>query len=616
MPKEFAKGLLLKNNQERMVYTMESKRLVIGIYMRVSTGKQVEHGFSLEAQKEEDTQFAYKTFGENITIVYYVDEGISGKSTKGRKDLKRMMNDVAAKNLDAIVTYKVSRLSRSLSDSLKLVEEIHKEKVRFISIKEGEYGTPHGNLQFNILASVAQYQREELAENVQFGMSQRARDGKWNGGQVLGYKTVDKELVVIPEEAETVTLIFDKYVNEGWGTKKISNYLNSIGKRTKMGNTFAVVSVSTILDNPVYKGYVRYNQVVNWETNRRKGKNPDYIIAKGTHEPIIEEKTWDKAAELREKRRTGTPRQYSGTFPLTGIAKCPECGSYMTSLYGAKRKDGTRKRYYACGQYHNKGKSVCNPNLIDADWLEKAVFDRLTKTLQSDSVIEQITNRINHLIEQHPKYTEQSKEIKILQFQVANLESAKRSVQRAVEMGTGIYTEEEAVERMNEIREELAEIKNKIHSLTEQHTKQDTSIKPVSPDFIRQQLQEFLDLSTYLGPLEFRQVLVASIDKIEAEKKSLKHIHFSFVAHMPEEESSNSIPSFIKLSIKKYMKRFKKPFPSILKASFFKPNHYLLMVRFTPIYPKSPVHLFRQDEAHELMGEGHFGEGEFFVGSV
>lgn len=558
--------------------------MVIGIYMRVSTGKQVEHGFSLDAQKEEGTQFANRMFGENIAIEYYVDEGISAKSTQGRNDLKRMMKDVKAGNLDAIITWKVSRLSRSLSDSLKLVEEIHREKVRFISIKEGEYGSSHGNLQFNILASVAQYQREELSENVQLGMSQRARTGKFNGGIVLGYKTINKELFVVPEEAETVQLIFDKYLNEGWGTKRISNYLNSIGKRTKKGNTFAVVSVSTIIDNPIYKGYVRFNQVINWETNRRKGKNPDCIIAKGTHEPIINEKTWDKAAELREKSRTGTPRQYSGTFPLTSIAKCPECGSYMTSLYGAKRKDGTKKRYYACGQYHNKGRSVCNPNLIDADWLEKAVFERLTKSLQSDSTIEKITKSINNQIEQHPMYTEQSKEIKILQSQVTKLESAKRNVQKSVETGSGIYTEEEAVERINEIRKEINEIKNKIYSLSEQQSRKGTSVKPVTTDFIHQQLQEFLDLSTFLEPKEFRQLLVASIEKIEATKKNLKHIHFSFIAHMPEEESNYSIPSFIKQFIKKYTTLFKKPVPSILKALFYTPIHYLLMVRFTVIY--------------------------------
>ncbi|WP_212967346.1 recombinase family protein [Lederbergia ruris] len=578
--------------------------MIIGIYMRVSTGKQVEHGFSLDAQKEEGTQFAYRLFGENITIEYYVDEGISAKSTKGRTDLKRMMKDVATKNLDAIITYKVSRLSRSLSDSLKLVEEIHKEKVRFISIKEGEYGTPHGNLQFNILASVAQYQREELAENVQFGMSQRAREGKWNGGQVLGYKTVEKELVVIPEEAETVKLIFDKYVNESWGTKKIANYLNSIGKRTKKGKTFAVVSVSTILDNPVYKGYVRFNQVINWETNRRKGKNPDYIIAKGIHEPIIDEKTWDKAADLIEKRRTGTPRQYSGTFPLTSIAKCPECGSYMTSMYGAKRKDGTKKRYYACGQYHNKGRSVCNPNLIDADWLEKAVFERLTQALQTDSIIEKITQQMNNLIEQHPKYTEQSKEIKILQTQIKNLEAAKKRIQNSVEMGTGIYTEDEAVERMNEIRTEINELKNRIFALTEHQLKKDTSIKSVTPEFIRQQLQEFLDLSTYLEPLEFRQLLVASIEKIEAKKKTLKKIHFSFIAHLPHEESSDSIPSFIK----RYSIRYNKPTPLIAKGLYFTPNHYLFMIRFPPINPEPPIHLLQQHQSHQLMRKGHFGK--------
>ncbi|SEN98132.1 site-specific DNA recombinase [Amphibacillus marinus] len=577
---------------------MTTKTKVIGLYIRVSTGKQVEHGFSLDAQREEGTQFAHRILSEDITIECYVDEGISAKSTKGRHALNKIIKDAVSGKLDAIITYKVSRLSRSLSDSLKLVEEIHRERVRFISIKEGEYGTPHGNLQFNILASVAQYQREELAENVQLGMSQRARSGKFNGGIVLGYKTVDKELIVIEEEAETVKLIFDKFANEGWGTKKISNYLNSIGKRTKKGKTFAVVSASTILDNPIYKGYVRFNQVLNWETNRRKGKNPNPIIAKGTHEPIIDEETWSKASELREKRRTGTPRQYSGTFPITSIAKCPECGAYMTSLYGSKRKDGTKKRYYACGQYHNKGRSVCNPNLIDADWLENAVFDRLTQTLQSDSAIERITNQINQLIEQDPKFTEQTKEIKILESQLTKLEQQRRRVQESVETGSGIHTEKEAAERMKEIRAEISETKNRVFSLKEQPSKKESSLKPVTQSFIRQQLQEFLELKNYLEPLEFRQLIVASIEKIEAEKKSLEHIHFSFIALLPEDELSNSIPSFTKSSIENYIIKSKRTTPLILKGLYFTPNCYLLMIRLPPPNPKAPINLLQQDQSH------------------
>src|SRR5699024_11945313 len=125
--------------------------------------------------------------------------------------------------------------------------------VKFIHIKEGEYGTPHGNLQFNILSSVAQYQREELAENVKMGMTQRAREGKYNGGRVLGYSSKNKELIIAPEEAEIVKMIFDKYVNANWGTKKIANHLNKIGKRSKKNKQFAQSTINIILKNPDYK---------------------------------------------------------------------------------------------------------------------------------------------------------------------------------------------------------------------------------------------------------------------------------------------------------------------------------------------------------------------------
>src|SRR5699024_10781579 len=147
----------------------------VGLYIRVSTSKQAEHGYSLDGQKEESVQEARRRYGERVDLRFYVDEGISAKSTN-RKELNRMMHDVNKGVLDAVITYKVSRLSRNLSDSLSLVEQIHDSNIKFISIKEGEYGTPSANLQFNILSAVAQYQREDLVENVQMGMTQRARE--------------------------------------------------------------------------------------------------------------------------------------------------------------------------------------------------------------------------------------------------------------------------------------------------------------------------------------------------------------------------------------------------------------------------------------------------------
>lgn len=138
---------------------------------------------------------------------------------------------------------------------------------------------------------------------------------------------------------------------------------------------------------------------------------------------------------------------------------------------------------------------------------------------------------------------------------------------------------------MNEIRQEITDLKNAIYSLSEQQSIKGTSIKHVTTDFIRQQLQEFLDLSTILEPKEFRQLLVASIEKIEAKKKDLKRIHFSFVAHIPEGESSDSIPSFIKCLIKKYKAKFENTMSLILKDLFYTPIHYLLMIRFSVRYP-------------------------------
>lgn len=211
---------------------------------------------------------------------------------------------------------------------------------------------------------------------------------------------------------------------------------------------------------------------------------------------------------------------------------------------------------------------------------------------------------MNKQMEKHPKYAEQSKEVKILQNQLTKLEANKKRIQDSVETGSGIYTEKEAIERINGIRTEINEIQNKVFSLTEKQPKNSTSMKPVTPELIRQQLQEFLDLSTYLEPMQFRELLVASIEKIEAKKKNLKHIYFSFIAHMPEEESSNSIPSFIKQIIREN-NLYNKRIPLIIKGLYFKPIRYLFMVRFPPHNPKRPINLLHQHQPHQLMRKRH-----------
>ncbi|MGM8215811.1 recombinase family protein [Bacillaceae bacterium W0354] len=565
---------------------MEKKVIRVGIYIRVSTSMQVEYGYSLEGQEYECTQVARKLFGKDCKLITYIDRGKSAKHRKNRHELNRMVNDVIEGRLDVVITFKVSRLARNLSDSLKIVEKIHNSNVRFISIKEGEYGTPHGNLQFNILSSVAQYQREELAENVRMGMTQRAREGKYNGGIVLGYKSVNKELVIVPEEAETVKIIFNKYVHDNWGTKKIANYLNKIGKRTKRNNEFAQSTVNTILKNPIYKGYIRFNQVIDWENKRRKGTNPNYLLQKGIHEPIIDEELWDMANTLMKSRSTRTPRQYSGKFPLTSIAKCPQCGSYMTSMYGSKRKDGTKLRYYVCGRYHNQGRSVCNPNTVNAERLENQVYERLAKALQSERTIEEITKNINEQIARKYLNNQNSQEIEMINKRISDLEQMRKRIQDDVMTNSGFFTHEEAKERIFEIREEISELKDSLSKLLKEKNNHNIPVKKVSPDLIRTQLNEFLELKEQLDVMEFRQLLVACIEKIEISNKKLKSIQFSFITHIPESENPRDSSLHSKVTSNS---------PILLRGLYFPENRYLFVVRFPPINPKRPVDLLNQN---------------------
>ncbi|WP_426454496.1 recombinase family protein [Paenibacillus sp. S-38] len=554
---------------------MNGKKFVVGLYIRVSTDKQANEGYSLEAQEEVTLDAARRRFGSDVNFEVYVDEGKSAKNTKKRSELNRMMRDVREGRLAAIITFKVSRLSRSLADSLKLVDQIRQAGAFFISVKEGEYGTPHGNLQFNILSSVAQYQREDLAENVQLGMTQRAKEGFWNGGQVLGYRSVDKQLFIHPPEATVIRIIFEKFVLENWGTKKISNYVNENGFRSKNGNPFSPDSIIRVLGNPVYKGYVRFNQVIGWEENRRKGKNPNPIICKGVHEAIIDEAMWDEAAILLAKRSTGVPRQYTGNFPLTGLSKCPECGGYMTSAYGSRRKDGTKKRYYVCGAYHNHGKSICSSNSICAEWLENQVFDRLKSVLQSDSIIAEITNRINLQLKEKFSEKQNPSEIQALESRLRDLETRKKKVQSALEShDESIYTIQEAKDRLTELRNAIHNIKMSIQQhYAESVRNEDMPLESVSTELIRLQLHDFIELSSLLDPLEFRKLLAASIEKIEASKKELHNITFSFIVHLQENELDPLDP----------IHTFYMPASLLIRAFYLQQNqnHHLFVIRFT-----------------------------------
>ena len=194
----------------------ERKVFRCAIYTRKSTEHNLDLEFnSLDAQREACEAYIKSQAHEGWRLVadHYDDGGLSGASLE-RPALQTLLADVRAGKIDIVVVYKVDRLTRSLADFAKLVELFDQHAVSFVSITQSFNTTSSmGRLTLNVLLSFAQFEREVIGERVRDKIAASKRKGIWVGGPVpLGYRVIDKKLVVVPEEAEAVRTIFTRYL--------------------------------------------------------------------------------------------------------------------------------------------------------------------------------------------------------------------------------------------------------------------------------------------------------------------------------------------------------------------------------------------------------------------
>ncbi len=376
---------------------MQQKR--IAIYARVSTEEQANHGFSIDAQLHTLTEFA--TLQGAVVVEQFVDRGISGKSMKGRLELQRLLEQAKQNAFDEVIVWKINRMARNVADLLKIIDMLTANKVTFRSYSENfETETPMGRFSLQMMGAIGELERNTIVENVRMGMKQRAREGQWNGGIVLGYESVDNQLQVVESEANIVRSIFHQYTT-GKGYKAIADQLNKLGYKTKKGNQFSFDAVKMILTNPIYVGNIRFNRYENWGEMRRKGKSDSMIEVKGSHQAIITEDVWQQVQTVRKTKRYGTKKKgHNCKYMLTGILKCPVCNSPMATAKNVKTlKCGLKKttRYYVCGQYKNKGASVCKSNSVRADIVEpqliKAISHAINYSVTIDDIVAQLNSR-------------------------------------------------------------------------------------------------------------------------------------------------------------------------------------------------------------------------------
>lgn len=346
---------------------MEEKRVII--YNRVSTVTQ-EKSDSLNEQTDECIRYCNSKKYKIVKIFKDVRTG----TTVDRDGYKELKKHIQKKDFDLLVVLEISRLGRTMKELLFFFEDLNKQEIEFVSLREPAFNTntPDGKFLMNIRLSAIQFERDNTANRVTERLYFKASKGQWIAGNPpIGYKLVDKKLIIDEEKASIVREIFKDFL-DGCSLCSIS---------AKNNFTWGSKRVKRILTNPTYKGYIRYG---NRSSNGKKGKK-EAILVKGWQEAIISEEDYNLAQELLKR----VPRAPITQKPslLGGLLKCKHCGS---NVLRKKGNTYNKNLYYGCNmnwlissdKLFYKDHEKCPAGTIKGEFLEKAVIEALKKEIE------------------------------------------------------------------------------------------------------------------------------------------------------------------------------------------------------------------------------------------
>lgn len=302
------------------------------IYTRKSTEEGLEQDFnSLHAQREACEAYitSQKHEGWQLVKQHYDDGGYSGGNIQ-RPGLQALLKDIETGKVNVVVVYKVDRLTRSLADFAKIIEQFDKRGVFFVSVTQSFNTTSSmGRLTLNVLLSFAQFEREVTGERIRDKIAASKQKGMFMGGNVpLGYKVDKRKLEIIPEETKIVRHIFEQYVALGC-VQRLHDELIRQGICSRNGKHISRGNLRNILHNRIYIGQIHH-----------KGS-----YYPGQHEGIIDQELWDKVHRQFDGNRHGVRGKHKKAelIPLAGKLFSVS-GEKLLPVHG--KKNSRRYRYY------------------------------------------------------------------------------------------------------------------------------------------------------------------------------------------------------------------------------------------------------------------------------
>lgn len=339
----------------------------------------------------------------------YIDEGLSGISTKKRKHFNEMISDAKDNMFDLIITKEISRFARNTLDSLQYTRELLSWGVG-VFFQNDNINTldEDAELRLTIMSSIAQDELRKLSSRVKFGHQQAIKSGVVLGNsRIFGYQKDGKRLVIDESQAPMVRDLFRLYATGEYSMKQLEKFFYEQGYRNYNGNKIAHTTMSGIISNPKYKGYYVGNKVriVDMFTKKQKFLPPEeWVMFKdetGEVVPaLVSEELWDKANEVL-RRRSEDVKNRQGVCNhanlLTGKLFCSHCGAAYYRRE-SKSKDGTVNSKWVCSNKINNGADACPSFPIYEDEIKPILFEVFSETkVDVEALLETYTEMFKSL---------------------------------------------------------------------------------------------------------------------------------------------------------------------------------------------------------------------------
>jgi len=498
----------------------------VAAYCRVSTDEEDQIN-SYEIQKRKYTEKILSEPGWKMVGIY-ADRGITGTSTANREEFKRMIRHCKQGKIDLILTKSVSRFARNTLDVLTYTRKLRELGIDVYFEEQNIHSIdPASDFMISLYGSLAQSESENISENVKWGKRQSIKEGRvpFSCKKFLGYaKDEDGNIVIVPEEAEIVRMIFRMFL-EGKNAADISHLLNYNNIPLKSGGKkWYPRTIREMLKNVKYKGDVLTNKTYRTSvTSKRIRKNNgevEQFYISNHHPAIIDDTTFQRVQTEIERRsslektyergRKTEKGKYSSQSVFNDILVCGECGMPYRRVVWTS--NGVRRIVWRCVKRLEYGKKYCHhsPTLYEES-LKLAVMKAIKNGSDGDIDLKE---RLKAQIRTGFEDAERPKKIKELQDRLASITHHFDLMLNSISIDSSFDEEEfsKLSKEKYEIEDELSKLRNNELS-----------------DLQKAKIEDLYSLIDLMGnyPPEFDDVVVRkSINRIVALDKDQVEITF------------------------------------------------------------------------------------------